>query len=43
MGARRRGLSMVAGLAAVVALLAGPGTAGAAQPAAGERSYRVEG
>jgi murein tripeptide amidase MpaA len=34
---------MVAGLVAVVALLAGPGTAGAAQPAAGERSYRVEG
>lgn len=43
MGRRRRGLSMVAGLAAVVALLAGPGTAGAAQPAASERSYRVEG
>jgi murein tripeptide amidase MpaA len=34
---------MMAGLAAVVALLAGPGTAGAAQPAASERSYRVEG
>ena len=43
MGRRRRGLSVVAGLAAVVALLAGPGTAGAAQPAASERSYRVEG
>jgi carboxypeptidase T len=43
MGARRRGLGMVAGLAAVVSLLAGPGTAGAAQPAATERSYRVEG
>jgi murein tripeptide amidase MpaA len=34
---------MVVGLAAVVALVAGPGTAGAAQPAASERSYRVEG
>jgi hypothetical protein len=31
MAARRRGLGMVVGLAAVVALLAGPGTAGAAQ------------
>jgi carboxypeptidase T len=44
MGSRRRGLGIVIGLAAVVALLAGPGTAGAAtQPAATERSYRVEG
>ena len=43
MGARRRGLGMVAGLVAMVALLAGPGTAGAAQPNAAERSYRVEG
>ena len=43
MGARRRGLWTVIGLAAVVALLAGPGTAGAAQPAPAEQSYRVEG
>ena len=42
MGARR-GLRMMLGLAAVVALLAGPGTAGAAQPGATEQSYRVEG
>jgi carboxypeptidase T len=44
MGARRRGLGIVIGLVAVVALLAGPGAAGAAtQPAAAEQSYRVEG
>jgi len=43
MGSRRRGLGIVIGLAAVVALLAGPGTAVAAPPAATERSYRVEG
>ena len=43
MGVRRRGLWTVIGLAAVVALLAGPGTAGAAQPAPAEQSYRVEG
>jgi carboxypeptidase T len=44
MGTRRRGLGIVTVLVAVVALLAGPATAGAAtQPAAAERSYRVEG
>jgi carboxypeptidase T len=43
MGAQRRGLGTVIGLAAVMALLAGPGTAGAAQPAPAEQSYRVEG
>jgi carboxypeptidase T len=44
MGARRRGLGIVIGLATVVALLAVPGAAGAAaQPAGNERSYRVEG
>ena len=44
MGARRWGLGIVIGLVAVVALLAGPGAAGAAtQPAASEQSYRVEG
>jgi len=42
MTARRRGPGIVIGLLAVVALLAGPATAGAATPPA-ERSYRVEG
>ena len=43
MAARRRGPGIVIGLLAVVALLAGPATAGAATPPAAERSYRVEG
>jgi hypothetical protein len=43
MAARRRGPGIVIGLLAVVALLAGPATAGAATPQAAERSYRVEG
>jgi carboxypeptidase T len=44
MGAHRRIVRIVTGLAAVVVLLAVPGTgAGAAQPAETERSYRVEG
>jgi len=43
MAARRRGPGIVIGLLAVVALLAGPSTAGAATPPAAERSYRVEG
>ena len=42
MAARGRGSRIVTGLLAVVALLAGTGAA-AAQPAAAERSYRVEG
>jgi carboxypeptidase T len=43
MAARRRGPGIMIGLLAVVALLAGPATAGAATPPAAERSYRVEG
>ena len=43
MGARRRVREIVTGLVAVAVLLAVPGAAGAAQPAASERSYRVEG
>jgi carboxypeptidase T len=44
MGAHRRIVRIVTGLAAVVVLLAVPGTgAGAAQPAETGRSYRVEG
>jgi murein tripeptide amidase MpaA len=43
MGTRRRVREIVTGLVAVAVLAAVPGVAGAAQPAAGERSYRVEG
>ena len=43
MGTRRRVREIVTGLVAVAVLAAVPGVAGAAQPAAAERSYRVEG
>jgi carboxypeptidase T len=43
MGTRRRIPRIVSGLAVVATLLAVPVAAGAAEPAASERSYRVEG